>query len=70
MTPRDCKIGAMKLAVLASLVLLSAACVRDPYALDPMWARDGLYCYHLRADGTWKIKGLEAVCPNDAGKLR
>lgn len=50
-----------KLLSLAALCLLG--CLHDPYAPQPGYGRDGLYCWHVRGDGSWYVVGLSDTCP-------
>ena len=54
---------------LAALLLLSlVGCVRDPYAPEPNYVRDDLYCWHLGQDNVWHVQGLARQCPTNAIK--
>jgi hypothetical protein len=53
----------MKLLVVFALLL--SACV-GPYTPDPTYARDEMYCWHLKADGTWHVVNFSDRCPPNA----
>lgn len=57
---------AFLLSVVALLFL--SGCV-DPYARDPSFARDDVFCWHRAADGQrWVAVGLQDRCPPNAWK--
>ncbi len=49
-------------------LLLLAGCVKDPYAPEPNYVRDDLYCWHLGQDNVWHVQGFARECPPNAVK--
>jgi len=49
-------------------LLLLVGCVRDPYAPEPNYIRDDLYCWHLGQDNVWHVQGFSRQCPENARK--
>ena len=45
------------------LLLLAGCVIRDPYAAPIGYLNDGLYCWHMNAEGKWEIEGLSHWCP-------
>jgi len=49
-------------------LLLLAGCVHNPYAPEPRYIRDDLYCWYLGQDNIWHVQGLSRQCPANTVK--
>lgn len=52
--------------VTAAATLFLAGCLNAPDQPQPMYARDHVYCWRLKSDGNWVIKGSADMCPPGA----